>query len=179
MIHRLTFFLVFAAGVGAVAAEKPAGLGLTPSTELQESGKGKVSEEAQRVSKRALAALEKGATAAARRDFEKVLELVPGNVPTLINLGLVDYRQKKLPEAEKSLKQAVKGELGLAVLSLASVAAEIERGELTTLDVQGFPLMRSWHVAYPAGKALSHAAKEFRTMLFDSAIANCGLTPTK
>lgn len=81
--------------------------------------------------------------------------------------------------SNEAIKQAVKGELGLAVLSLASVAAEIERGELTTLDVQGFPLMRSWHVAYPAGKALSHAAKEFRKMLFDSAIANCGLTPTK
>ena len=81
--------------------------------------------------------------------------------------------------SNEAIKQAVKGELGLAVLSLASVAAEIERGELTTLDVQGFPLMRRWHVAYPTGKNLSHAATEFRKMLFDSSIDHYGLTPAK
>jgi DNA-binding transcriptional LysR family regulator len=81
--------------------------------------------------------------------------------------------------SNEAIKQAVKGELGLAVLSLASVAAEIERGELTTLDVQGFPLMRRWHVAYPTGKNLSHAAAEFRKMLFDSSIDHYGLTSTK
>jgi len=104
-----------------------------------------------------------------------------------IRLATEDYLTKNKVRIEtrmevgsnEAIKQAVKGELGLAVLSLASVAAEIERGELTTLDVQGFPLMRRWHVAYPAGKNLSHAATEFRKMLFDSAIVHCGLTPAK
>jgi DNA-binding transcriptional LysR family regulator len=104
-----------------------------------------------------------------------------------IRLATEDYLAKNKVRIEtrmevgsnEAIKQAVKGELGLAVLSLASVAAEIERGELTTLDVHGFPLMRRWHVAYPAGKNLSHAATEFRKMLFDSAIVNYGLTPTK
>lgn len=77
--------------------------------------------------------------------------------------------------SNEAIKQAVKGELGLAVLSLASVNAEIERGELTTLDVQGFPLMRRWHVAYPTGKNLSHAAQEFRNMLFDRSVDHFGL----
>jgi DNA-binding transcriptional LysR family regulator len=81
--------------------------------------------------------------------------------------------------SNEAIKQAVKGALGLAVLSLASVSGEIERGELTTLDVRGFPLMRRWHVAYPAGKNLSHAAEEFRKLLFDSAIDNYGLTLPK
>jgi LysR family transcriptional regulator, low CO2-responsive transcriptional regulator len=81
--------------------------------------------------------------------------------------------------SNEAIKQAVKGELGVAVLSHASVAAEIERGELTTLDVQGFPLMRRWHVAYPSGKNLSHAAEEFRKMLFDSSIDHYGLTSAK
>lgn len=79
--------------------------------------------------------------------------------------------------SNEAIKQAVKGELGLAVLSQASVASEIERGELTTLDVQGFPLMRRWHVAYPMGKNLSHAAAEFRKLLFDSSIEHYGLMP--
>jgi DNA-binding transcriptional LysR family regulator len=77
--------------------------------------------------------------------------------------------------SNEAIKQAVKGALGLAVLSRASVSAEIERGELTTLDVRGFPLMRRWHVAYPAGKNLSHAADEFRKMLFGSTIDHYGL----
>jgi DNA-binding transcriptional LysR family regulator len=81
--------------------------------------------------------------------------------------------------SNEAIKQAVKGALGLAVLSLASVSAEIERGELTTLDVRGFPLMRRWHVAYPAGKNLSHAAEEFRKLLFVSAIDNYGLASAK
>jgi hypothetical protein len=34
-------------------------------------------------------------------------------------------------------------------------------------------------VAYPAGKNLSHAAEEFRKLLFDSAIDNYGLTLPK
>lgn len=104
-----------------------------------------------------------------------------------IRLATEDYLAKNKVRIEtrmeigsnEAIKQAVKGELGLAVLSLASVAAEIERGELTTLDVHGFPLMRRWHVAYPAGKNLSHAAAEFRKMLFDSTIEHYGLTPTK
>jgi DNA-binding transcriptional LysR family regulator len=104
-----------------------------------------------------------------------------------IRLATEDYFARNKVGLEKrmevgsneAIKQAVKGELGLAVLSLASVAAEIERGELTTLDVQGFPLMRRWHVAYPTGKNLSHAAAEFRKMLFDSSIDHYGLTSTK
>lgn len=81
--------------------------------------------------------------------------------------------------SNEAIKQAVKGALGLAVLSLASVSAEIERGELTTLDVRGFPLMRRWHVAYPSGKSLSHAADEFRKLLFVSSIDNYGLSTVK
>lgn len=81
--------------------------------------------------------------------------------------------------SNEAIKQAVMGELGLAVLSLASVAREIERGELIILDVQGFPLLRRWHVAYPQGKHLTHAAVAFRDMLFDTSIDSFGLTPTR
>jgi DNA-binding transcriptional LysR family regulator len=81
--------------------------------------------------------------------------------------------------SNEAIKQAVKGGLGLAVLSFATVAAEVGRGELTTLDVKGFPLMRRWHVAYPTGKNLSHAAEEFRKSLFDDTIEQYGLAPVK
>lgn len=81
--------------------------------------------------------------------------------------------------SNEAIKQAVIGGLGLSVLSLTSVAAEIERGELTTLDIQGFPLMRRWHVAYPAGKNLSRAAASFKETLFGISIDNLGLAPAK
>src|SRR5262245_50166065 len=74
--------------VTASEPENKSNLGLSPSPEIQEAGK-KISDEAQRFSKQAIAALNKGDAAAARRDFKKVLELAPDNTPTLINLGLL------------------------------------------------------------------------------------------
>ena len=37
----------------------------------------------------------------------------------------------------------------------------LEHDQLTVLDVQGFPIRRSWYVVYPAGKRLSVVAKTF------------------
>ncbi|HSD84173.1 MAG TPA: LysR substrate-binding domain-containing protein [Anaerolineae bacterium] len=68
--------------------------------------------------------------------------------------------------SNEAIKQAVMGGLGLTVLSLTTIEAEIARGELVTLDVQCFPLRRRWYVAYPAGKHLSPAALAFRSLLF-------------
>jgi hypothetical protein len=34
------------------------------------------------------------------------------------------------------------------------------------LDVQGFPLIRRWHVVYPRGKRLSAAALAFKDWMF-------------
>jgi Tfp pilus assembly protein PilF len=81
---------------------------LAPSADLNEPGKHKVSEEMQKVTKRAIAAMAKGNLDAARQDFRKVLESVPDNVPTMINLGLVEYRSKNLEEAERRLQSAVR-----------------------------------------------------------------------
>src|SRR6185503_6825137 len=97
-----------------------------PSEDIQEPGKKKVSEEAQKTAKLAMAELEKGDYAAAKRDFQKVLTLAPGNAPTLINLGLVEYRQKKFADAETLLKSAVKSapDSGLPWLVLGVVQYE-------------------------------------------------------
>ena len=80
---------------------------LAPSSELNEPGKKKVSEEAQRLSKLAITAMAKGDLATAKDNFLKVLQSVPGNVPTIINLGLVDFRLKNFEEAERRLQSAV------------------------------------------------------------------------
>ena len=81
---------------------------LAPSADLNEPGKNKVPDEVQKLTKRAIMAMGKGDLAGARQDFLKVLHNVPDNVPTMINLGLVEYRAKNLEEAEKRLQIAVR-----------------------------------------------------------------------
>ena len=128
LISATTAFILLVRG--SIAAESKPGLGLGPSTEIQESGKRKISEEAQRLSKQAIAALNKGDAEAARRDFKKVLEIVPDNAPTLINLGLLEYRQKKYAEAETALTAATRSapQSGLSWLALGVV--QFEQGKL-------------------------------------------------
>jgi Flp pilus assembly protein TadD len=112
------------------AEETKPNLGLGPTAEIQETGKRKISDEAQSFSKQAIAALNKGDVATARRHFKKVLELAPDNAPTLINLGLLEYRQKKYSEAETLLASATKTapKSGLSWLVLGVV--QYEQGKL-------------------------------------------------
>ena len=96
------------------AAQPDAGSGgepkfrLAPSIDLNEPGKKKASGEAQDLTKRAVAAMNKGDLETARKNFLKVLEQVPDNVPTMINLGLVEYRSKNYAEAENRLESVVR-----------------------------------------------------------------------
>ena len=107
----------------------PSGLTLGPSIDLNAPGDKKAPDEAQKIAKRALAALAHGDMEGAKRDFLRVLQLVPDNVTTLINLGLVDYRQKNYPEAERLLTRAVRmhPENGLGWLLLGVIEYDQER----------------------------------------------------
>lgn len=67
--------------------------------------------------------------------------------------------------SNEAVKQTVAGGLGVAVLSAHTVTAELALGELVTLDVAGFPLLRRWQVVYPRGKRLSPAALAFKGWL--------------
>jgi LysR family transcriptional regulator, low CO2-responsive transcriptional regulator len=69
--------------------------------------------------------------------------------------------------SNEAIKQTVAGGLGIAVLSATTVVAELALGELVRLDVQGFPLIRRWHVIYPRGKRLSAAALAFKAWLYE------------
>jgi LysR family transcriptional regulator, low CO2-responsive transcriptional regulator len=69
--------------------------------------------------------------------------------------------------SNEAIKQTVAGGLGLAVLSATTVVSELALGELVMLDVQGFPLIRRWHVVYPRGKRLSAATLAFKDWLFE------------
>ena len=65
----------------------------------------------------------------------------------------------------EAIKQTVAGGLGLAVVSASAIESELALGQLVKIDVQGFPLIRRWHVVYPKGKKLSPVATAFKAWL--------------
>lgn len=109
-MKRLFGWLIFASLAISARSEPPSAPGFTlgPSADLNAPGEKKAPDEAQKIAKRALATLAKGDLESAKRDFLKVLELAPDNVPTTINLGLVEFRQKNYGEAERLLVHAVR-----------------------------------------------------------------------
>lgn len=69
--------------------------------------------------------------------------------------------------SNEALKQAVASNMGLSILSKYCVARECARGELTTLSVQGFPLMERWYIVYPKDKHMTPAASAFLRFLLE------------
>lgn len=63
--------------------------------------------------------------------------------------------------SNEAIKQAIVGGLGVAVLSRHTLALDGPMGQLTELDVDGFPIERHWYFAYPSGKQLSIVAQTF------------------
>jgi DNA-binding transcriptional LysR family regulator len=61
----------------------------------------------------------------------------------------------------EAIKQAVEAGLGVGVVSLHTVQAELAAKHLCVLDVQGFPLRRQWYLVQRQGKRLSPAAQAF------------------
>jgi len=69
----------------------------------------------------------------------------------------------------EAIKHAVEAGLGLGVVSLHTVRAEIESGQLRVLDVEGFPLKRQWYLVQRDGKRLSPAASAFAQLVLEEA----------
>jgi len=67
--------------------------------------------------------------------------------------------------SNEAIKQAVAGGLGLAVLSRSTLNLDPSQTELAVLDVEGFPIMRSWYVVRPRGKQSSVVAATFLEFL--------------
>ena len=70
--------------------------------------------------------------------------------------------------SNEAIKQSIVGGLGISVLSCHTLALDAAMNQLTVLDVQGFPIERHWHYAYPAGKQLSIVAKTFVEYMRDA-----------
>jgi DNA-binding transcriptional LysR family regulator len=73
----------------------------------------------------------------------------------------IDINSKIELGSSEAIKQGILGELGIGVLSQYSVALELNLGILKMLDVQGFPLMRKWNIAYPSWSEITPAVRTF------------------
>ena len=67
--------------------------------------------------------------------------------------------------SNEAIKPAVAGGLGVAVLSAHTLSLQRSNDELVILDVEGFPILRHWYVAYPKGKQPSVVALTFLDFL--------------
>jgi len=68
----------------------------------------------------------------------------------------------------EAIKHAVAGGLGLSVLSLHTLSMDGNDGPVAILDVEGFPILRSWYIVYPKGKELSLVAQTFLDFVISS-----------
>lgn len=69
--------------------------------------------------------------------------------------------------SNETIKQAVIANMGLAFVSLHTVALELSVGQLVLLDIVGLPLMRRWYIVNVQGKPLAPAAESFRYFVLD------------
>jgi LysR family transcriptional regulator, low CO2-responsive transcriptional regulator len=67
----------------------------------------------------------------------------------------------------ETIKQAVRAGMGLAFLSLHTVAGELARGELCALDIRGLPLTRRWHIVSLPARPLAPAVEAFRYFVLE------------
>ena len=54
--------------------------------------------------------------------------------------------------SNEGIRHAILAGLGVAVLPRLSVLSDLKLGTLKTLNIPGFPLIRSWCLVYPSGK---------------------------
>jgi len=85
-----------------------------------------------------------------RKAFEQVLKA--NNIQLKVNMTLGN---------SETIKQAVMADLGISVVSQHSVTLELATGVLRKLDIEGFPLQRSWSLVHHETKHLSPIAKAF------------------
>jgi DNA-binding transcriptional LysR family regulator len=73
----------------------------------------------------------------------------------------VEVRVRLELGSNEAIKQAIAGGLGLSVLSCHTLTPEGDTGELTILDVEGFPIESQWYVVHLGSKQLSIVASTF------------------
>lgn len=71
--------------------------------------------------------------------------------------------------SNEAIKQAVQAGLGLGIVSIHTLALELEVKRLNILDVESFPIMRHWYIVHRKDKRLSPAAQAFKDFILTEA----------
>jgi DNA-binding transcriptional LysR family regulator len=67
--------------------------------------------------------------------------------------------------SNEAIKQGVEAGLGLGIVSMHTLAMELELKRLVLLDVEQFPIMRNWYIVHRSGKRLSLVAQSFQKLV--------------
>lgn len=75
----------------------------------------------------------------------------------------------------EAIKQSVEAGLGLGVVSRHTVTLELAARRLVSLDVEGFPIRRQWHLVHRKNKYFSMAASVFAQFVLTQARSTAGV----
>jgi LysR family transcriptional regulator, low CO2-responsive transcriptional regulator len=81
----------------------------------------------------------------------------------------VELRKTLQVTSNETLKQAVMANLGLGFVSMHTIGAELDQGDLVLLPVNESPVVRAWNVVYTQSKYSSPIAESFRTFILNEA----------
>lgn len=69
--------------------------------------------------------------------------------------------------SNETIKQAVMANLGISFVSLHTIGSELAYKQLTILDIQNTPIIRTWHVVALNKRNASQAAEAFRYFMLE------------
>lgn len=69
--------------------------------------------------------------------------------------------------SNEAVRESVRAGLGIGFLSLHTLGLELRLGLLLRVDVEGTPVMRTWHIVHLQSKVLSPAAEAFRYFVLE------------
>lgn len=108
-----------------------------------------------------------GETFVVREDGSGTRLLIERSFPPL---GL-EPRIGMVSSSNETIKQAVMAGMGLALISRHTIGMELGLGRIATLDVKGFPLMRSWFIAHRSRMPLLPVHAKLRAFLLERGAA--------
>lgn len=88
-------------------------------------------------------------------------------VQSLLDEHGVKVKVKLELGSNEAIKQAIAGGLGISVLSKHTLLTDA--AEFSILDVENFPIKRTWYMVHPSGKQLSIIARTYYDYLLEAA----------
>jgi DNA-binding transcriptional LysR family regulator len=83
----------------------------------------------------------------------------------------VKFKSTMEIRSAETIKQLVIAGMGISLLSAHTIGMELELGRLSVLDVEGFPIMREWHIVHHKDKRLPPVAAAFKEFLLQEGAA--------